>query len=227
MRKADGDDEKGKLLIGIDRRRAKWGNMSFPPSSLPHAHAPVRAIIVYYCIATDNSKDISSPTLGFSFFPLQLPSTVGFIVHFIDFIIFMPYVWNEVIKARDTLLSSLFSLSVWDACLYAAVVKSDYLSYCIFPVSSEQSNHSTWCFSLQTFHKQEVLFGFFAPLCVNSRDRYVWKIPGDLHFLRFSNQSIWHQQLFPGWSHRDPNFFSLHSMNWKHQQILLESLNIS
>lgn len=66
MRKTDGDGRKGKLLIGFDRRRAKWGNMSSPPSSLPHVHAPVWAIIVYNCIPIRDSIDVS-PALGFFF----------------------------------------------------------------------------------------------------------------------------------------------------------------
>lgn len=96
----------------------------------------------------------------------------------------------------------------WDAVLLTMVVKSWLfeVSGLSFSNSSSQSGY----FSLTAFNKMTFLpsvllltgcFLGFTPFYINSKDcvyllclSIVSRIPKDEHFLKYSNQAIWHQQ---------------------------------
>lgn len=72
------------------------------------------------------------------------------------------------------------------------ILPSPQLSRVMFCVSIDfQSGHSLLSSLIsKVFHAEFSLLMFIAPFCVNSRVSCVWKIPGDLQFLSYSNQLI-------------------------------------
>ncbi len=101
-------------------------------------------------------------------------------------------------------------LCVQRCILQILVVTSGYLSYCCLSIISNQSVHSPLTSDInKTFSSTQMpltgYFLFFRPFSVNPRDGCV-KIPVDQQFLKYSDQSVWHQQPFHIQSLKSPFF---------------------
>ncbi len=88
-----------------------------------------------------------------------------------------------------------------DGILYTLVVTSGYLSYCYLSIISNQSVHSPLTSDINEalfVHTTAArwIFSLFEPFSVNTRDGCAVKIPVDQQCVKYSDQSVWHQQPF-------------------------------
>ncbi len=95
-----------------------------------------------------------------------------------------------------------------DCILHTLVVTSGYLSYCCLSIISNQSAHSPMTSDINKAFSSTTaahwIFSLFRSILCKPKRWSCMKIPVEQLFLKYADQSVWHQQPFHVQSHLNP-----------------------